>query len=120
MPRLFIGTFLSPNQQDKLGHLQDYGQRLESCWQRKIRWIKTKKLHLTWVFLGEQNQENIPELVALLSNTLRKKQAMSINYEQVEFWPTVRKLDYLYLHQMWCLMKLRNLVWNYEKYLVST
>ncbi len=100
MPRLFIGTFLSQDDQQKLSVLQSDNEHLESLWERKPRWVKPVKLHITWLFLGSVEQN----LVAKLSSTLHKviyernkmqndedRKDLVMEFTKPEVWPNSRK-----------------------------
>ena len=91
MARIFIGTFLDAVQQNKLSNLLAGNGALESYWPQKIRIVKPSKLHLTWVFLGDQHNEIIPEIQNVLSGILQKKKSMSLSYDKGEFWPNSKK-----------------------------
>lgn len=93
--RLFVGTFLSPAQQDSLGHLAEHKAELESQWHCRVRFVKGTKLHLTWFFLGDVDVSFVPEIEAKLHLALQPiasaGKTLAINYDQVEFWPTAKR-----------------------------
>lgn len=88
--RLFVGTFLSPNQQESLGHLAEHKTELESQWHCRVRFVKPNKLHLTWLFLGDVDIARIPRIEAKLQVISEASQALLMNYDQVEFWPSAK------------------------------
>lgn len=95
--RLFIGTFLSAQQQDHLGRLRDQNDRLTSLWNQKLRWVKSKKLHLTWLFLGEVKEDLKPKIIDRLSTLISSKSSLTITYDHAQFWPTPSKARQLVL-----------------------
>lgn len=100
MPRLFIGTFLNREDQRKLAVLPSDNEHLENLWQRKPRWVKPAKLHITWLFLGSVEDS----LVAKVGSTLHKiiyerykmqneedRQDLFMEFNKPEVWPNSRK-----------------------------
>jgi len=68
MPKLFIATFLTQQDQQKLAVLPGENEHLESLWDRKLRWVRPVNMHITWLFLGAVDQK----LVSKVGSTLHK------------------------------------------------
>ena len=98
MTRLFIGTFVSERDQDKLAQIRKENAEIGEVWQRKVRWVKAEKMHMTWVFLGSVNQELMHSISDMLSNLVSaelnrnvNKEPMKISFDHGEIWPDKRK-----------------------------
>jgi 2'-5' RNA ligase len=89
--RLFVGTFLSPDQQELLGELHRHGNGLTAAWGCRLRWVKPAKLHMTWLFLGSVNPGLISEIHARLDGIASRHGSMQVAYDRVEFWPDARR-----------------------------
>ncbi|HEY9683568.1 MAG TPA: 2'-5' RNA ligase family protein [Drouetiella sp.] len=98
MPRLFIGTFLSQQDQQKLAVLPGLNGHLDSLWERKLRWVRPINLHITWLYLGEVDQS----LVSKVSSTLHKivyernkiiedRGEVVMSFSKPAAWPNSRK-----------------------------
>jgi RNA 2',3'-cyclic 3'-phosphodiesterase len=85
--RLFVGTFLPKSDQDSLGELQEHSEKLAAEWQRKLRWVRPEKLHLTWVFLGSVDEDYIPEIQSKLTALLAEQPPLDVVYSKPTFWP---------------------------------
>jgi 2'-5' RNA ligase len=86
--RLFVGTFLSSRHQQLLDELRETDARLAELWQRKLRWVHGKKLHLTWLFLGHVEEEHIDEIKKRLTAIAGKHSRTHVDYDHYEFWPS--------------------------------
>lgn len=97
MPRLFIASFIAPEDQARLATLQNQTDKLESMWKRKVRWVAPQKLHLTWVFLGNVEDGLIEPISDMLGNLVVKqlgtksRKPLSVSFERPEIWPDQRK-----------------------------
>lgn len=89
--RLFVGTFLSPDQQELLGELNRHGDRLTAAWGCRLRWVRPAKLHMTWLFLGSVNPELISEIHARLGGIAGRHRSIEVAYDRIEFWPDARR-----------------------------
>ena len=98
MPKLFIGTFLTQADQQRLASLPGDNEHLESLWERKLRWVRPVNLHITWLFLGSVD----PKLVSKLSSTLHKivyerskidddRGEVVMDFTKPSVWPNSRK-----------------------------
>ncbi len=86
--RLFIGTFLSVEEQDRLDF--DFHQILISTWKIKLRRVRAAKLHLTWIFLGDldiNGETRARELLQTIGSTLG---ACELLYTGFELFPSSR------------------------------
>jgi 2'-5' RNA ligase len=88
--RLFVGTFLPSDMQSSLGELKQYEQRLAEHWRCKIRLVHGKKLHLTWIFLGDVATKEVPEIERLLAAIASRHRSTSLDYTGHEFWPSAK------------------------------
>jgi 2'-5' RNA ligase len=68
MVRLFVGTFLQAAERDQIAELPAQFPQLSQIINRKIRWVKPKKLHMTWLFLGEVEEA----LIGTINQKLEK------------------------------------------------
>lgn len=100
MPRLFIGTFISRTEQQKLSVLPRQNEHLETFWRRKPRWVKPEKLHLTWLFLGDVDENLVGKVGSTLHKVLyergvtqddTEKKDLLIEFTKPEVWPSSRK-----------------------------
>lgn len=89
--RLFVGTFLSAEQQELLGRLKGASERLAADWGMRLRWVKPVKLHMTWIFLGSTEAGLIPDISGRLAAMVSEHGPMETSYDRVEFWPSARK-----------------------------
>ncbi len=89
--RLFVGSLLPPDQKEKLGNLSLHNQELSALWQRKLRWVKAMKLHMTWFFLGDVPTVRTGVLIDTLAGLCAGAAASEIAYENLEIWPSMRK-----------------------------
>lgn len=98
MSRLFIGTFVSESDQQKIATLQQQNQTLEETWERKLRWVKPEKIHMTWIFLGSVSADLVQPISDMLSNLVSKelskhtsRDPLKIEFDHAEIWPDSRK-----------------------------
>jgi len=90
--RLFVGTFLGEEERTRLAELADkHGERLSLEWDRKVRWVKPEKLHITWIFLGEHEETVVDPVLTRLGALLKGQEPFSLSYELPVFWPSPRK-----------------------------
>lgn len=73
------------------GQLRESSEALSKLWERKLRWVKAAKLHMTWFFLGDIDLQQVPELNSCLSSVVSGKPSGEIAYDRLEFWPSPRK-----------------------------
>jgi 2'-5' RNA ligase len=90
MPRLFVGTFLAPDQQERLAQLASEDEKLGGLWHRKLRWVKPKKLHLTWYFLGTVEDPAIPAIKERLLEAVSELPGSALRYDTLEIWPSAK------------------------------
>jgi 2'-5' RNA ligase len=89
VPRLFLGTFLSKEQQVALHKVRAKNQDLASKWGCQVRWVNHDKLHLTWIFFGEVEEAKVAELkdavnLAVKDNCLDVP--LSLSLDRLEAW----------------------------------
>lgn len=90
MPRLFVGTFLPEPERHKLLVDPASNERLVELWERRIRWVRPEKLHLTWLFLGSVDEAIVPEIKAKVADIVRDVAPMDLYYSQSTFCPSSR------------------------------
>lgn len=90
MSRLFIASFADEILRNQVESIK---QSLSS---KELRWTQEDNLHLTWLFLGEQDRECLEKIKTLMNEWRQdeNKAAMlkktSISLDRVEYWPTKR------------------------------
>ncbi len=90
MNRLFIGSFLSDDEREIVRTLMSSKMSLGLKWGKSFRFAALEKMHLTWMFLGDcddQCQENIRSIIA---DTANKVQPCTIEYDRFAIWPNER------------------------------
>ncbi len=116
MPKLFIGTFLTQADQQRLATLPGANEHLESLWERKLRWVRPVNLHITWLFLGSVD----PKLVSKLSSTLHKivyerskidddRGEVVMDFTKPSVWPNSRKARVIVVENQPVPTKVENL-----------
>jgi 2'-5' RNA ligase len=90
VPRLFVGTFLPENDRAALLVDAESDERLSALWNRKIRWVRPDKLHLTWLFLGKVDDALVPELQLKVAEIFRDASPMDLHYSKPTLWPSAR------------------------------
>lgn len=94
--RLFIGTFLSEEDRQRL---KEARQKLEPIllqqWNCKLRWVRPEKLHMTWLFLGDCDLDTENAICQQLSqisldNSLAKEDSI-ISFKKFDFFPSRAK-----------------------------
>jgi 2'-5' RNA ligase len=93
--RLFVGTFLSPAAQASLLELAEQEQKLARAWGTKVRFVDSRMLHLTWLFLGQVEARLVDEITARLTAVAGRHQPFELTYDQLEYWPSRRLARYL-------------------------
>ena len=88
--RLFVGTFLSAQQQEKLGRLKANEERLSDLWKCKTKLVHGNKMHLTWLFLGYVPDDEIESIKHQLSGAAARHNPFTISYSHWEFWPSIK------------------------------
>ena len=91
--RLFVGTFVSSSDRQRVANFQRNNQRLQESF--NLRWVKPTKLHLTWNFLGETNEDRLPGIKAAVTDALQcfaQEQTDSaplpaVSFVHAVFWP---------------------------------
>ncbi len=96
MPRLFIGSFLSDDERARLSRIAACNQHLSGLWHKKVRWTEDERLHLTWLYMGEYDdqaaaavRETFQERLAALGK--EPIEATTISYDHMALWPSPRK-----------------------------
>jgi len=100
MARLFIGSFLTEAEAERVSTVtsarvhaltSDKSDDLENF---NARALPAEKLHITWLFLGEVDDERVKEVSVKLQQTLKKLGDMApleITYDELEIWPEVNR-----------------------------
>jgi len=89
MARLFLGSFLAEEAQLALREIAERNKDLANDWRCNIHWIRYDKIHLTWLFFGEVENERQSELskeiLAVIEDNQCKKE-ISIVYDCLQTW----------------------------------
>jgi 2'-5' RNA ligase len=88
--RVFVGSFLSGELREQLGSISRHNEALSSLWQRKLRWVKAAKLHMTWAFLGSLPSERLAELKESLVAACSGSIPMTVAFDLLEIWPSFK------------------------------
>lgn len=97
MPRVFVGSFITPEDQQLLKKFAEQNDHLCQTWARKIRWVRSEKLHMTWLFIGDVKHEDLPgvqnAMQEMMVRHLRGNPITSIDlsFTRAEIWPNKRK-----------------------------
>ncbi|PWT97122.1 MAG: hypothetical protein C5B53_08495 [Candidatus Melainabacteria bacterium] len=89
MPRLFLGSFLSSEQQAAFGFLKHVNGGLGNEWHCQVRWVAAEKLHLTWLFVGhlqEQAGLDLKEAIGQLMKGIHLSGELSLSFDRLEAW----------------------------------
>lgn len=94
--RLFIGSFLSETDRQRFQNARaELEAKLKDEWSCKMRWVRAEKLHMTWLFLGncdeEQQQSILQTLDALSAQTLLRANDSIIKFDRFDFFPNKDK-----------------------------
>lgn len=87
MMRLFIAIDPSAEQRDTLSALQ---QRL-SGFLGGIRWTRPEGLHLTLKFLGEQEEELLPAIIAAMQEAASLASSFNLQFGQTGVFPSPQR-----------------------------
>lgn len=79
MKRLFIAIRLNPDE----NFLRIYNILKHNLSHDLIRWVEPDKLHLTLKFLGETHNEKIPKIKQLLTEFVKGKKTLELNFDKV-------------------------------------
>jgi len=98
MTRLFIGTIISEQDQERIRQVQEKKTDLEDLWNRKVRWVKPEKVHLTWLFLGTVGSDLVQPITELFANLVvnelsrtSDRAPMKLVFDHAELWPDAKK-----------------------------
>lgn len=92
--RLFVAVEIPGKIKEKIIELQkNFEQRLND-----ISWVKPENMHLTLVFLGEADYNQIPNIIACLERI--KDDAFEISLAEIGGFPNLNKL-----HTLWVGVK---------------
>lgn len=99
MTRLFVGTFVEESHRKRLADFKEANRDLESRWQRKLRWVHSEKLHMTWYFIGDVEAESVREVEQDLESALHRSPPprFALRFDTLELWPNARKCRQLVL-----------------------
>lgn len=89
--RLFIAIELPPNIKAKIIEFQDKLKKLPI----KATWAKPENIHLTLVFLGEIDYNQIPDIIATLDKL--KDDAFEVSFSRLGGFPSLNKVQTLWL-----------------------
>jgi 2'-5' RNA ligase len=89
MPRLFLGSFLSNEQQIAFARLKGANSGLDNEWNCHVRWVAAEKLHMTWLFIGHVNEDTSLSLqgtIGPLIQELQLRERLYLPFERLEAW----------------------------------
>lgn len=86
--RLFVGTLLADRHSQSLSRMKDrLAPQLSEVWHNcKLRWVRPEKLHITWLFIGESNEESEQEIKDILASELSTAEPFSLHYDRLEIF----------------------------------
>ncbi len=64
-------------------------EHLSALWRSRLKWVKESKLHLTWLFLGDMQNERITELSQRISQLIESRNQQiesALIYDCLELW----------------------------------
>jgi len=82
--RLFLGSFVDIQEFFDYDSLQE---NLKDHFKCPIRYVERPNLHMTWKFIGNTNNDVLPEFIGLIKNTVSGVSDILINFNQFEIWP---------------------------------
>jgi len=96
LTRVFVGSFLEGEEREILARfLAEENKKLKPELAPVIRSVKPEKLHITWQFLGELDENELPKLketlLALAGPLFQAANfPFSITYDYAEAWPSTQ------------------------------
>lgn len=95
--RLFIASHISKESAKPLIAVTDSlsaaAQKLPSA--NLIRWTLPAQWHLTWHFMGNTPQEQVPEIQQTLDTALVNQPAFSATWQELRWWPSRNRTQVL-------------------------
>lgn len=118
MPRLFVATYLNSDGVKRLQELGRANDHISEKWSMRARWVSPDKLHLTWLFLGEVEDESVDDVsecigeavgnfgsrawnsgldsnnsISTSDNSISASTSgsVSVAYDHFDLWPSARK-----------------------------
>jgi 2'-5' RNA ligase len=100
LARLFVGTFLDQSEAARIGRFASVN--LEKCCALqqsgpRPKFLRTEKLHMTWLFLGETAASNVEPVknwleaeIEPLKNKFGQSLDCTVDYTKLECWPEKR------------------------------
>ncbi|MBA3856983.1 MAG: hypothetical protein C0507_08765 [Cyanobacteria bacterium PR.3.49] len=94
--RLFVGTFLDAQSASAVANFKSLNPDLSQKWQLKARFVPLPKLHLTWLFLGDVEQDLLENVKTDLEETIRvwkeseNGSAFEISYDSLVVWSSLK------------------------------
>jgi len=79
LKRLFLGTFLPDEDKLRLKEVQNANENLPERFRAKVRWVNDQKLHLTWLFLGNLEEDAIERLQQKIAFALEHYQSDEVS-----------------------------------------
>ncbi len=85
--RTFIAIDLPDSIKEKINSLQT---KLKNC-DPSAKWVRPANMHLTLKFLGEVEQEKIPQIKKILEKVAAKHRALNVALEAFGFFPNEKR-----------------------------
>lgn len=81
--RLFVAIELPENLKNSLSEI--ISSLVKS--QVNAKWVNAENLHMTLKFLGNTDEDKLPEIIATLNDISRNQTPFSINISKIQFFP---------------------------------
>ena len=91
--RLFIAVKITPDT-DTLNHIYRIQQRLEH---EKIKWVDTNGIHITLKFLGDTDEQLIPQIEQQLQQIATKHKTTSLTLQDIGVFPNEQRPRVLWI-----------------------
>lgn len=86
--RIFIAINLPEDIKQKLEESKEKIQALfPEEYGRMFNWVKKDNLHITLLFIGSVFIEQIPEIIALVKETISNKKSFPIKFQKISYGP---------------------------------
>ena len=87
MVRLFVGSFLQTDEALRIEQLEENFAAINAV----LRYVSAAKLHITWAFIGEVQNDQVEAVKAVLGasiGALKDWQGQNLKYDTLEVWPS--------------------------------
>ncbi len=70
-------------------------QEIEAAWDWKVSWAGPDTWHMTWMFMGDVPQSDVPKLQDKLTKAVTQIPHFDLQFDTLAFWPNARHPRYL-------------------------